>query len=194
MNVFKGKQNGVFVEVGAYDGFDISNTYHFEKDLNWTGICIEPSPQSFEKLKQNRNCILENCAISDVEGELDFVNVTGWGSSGSGFNDIDGLVLKTAKKSVEVNGGTWEIIKVPSFRLETILNKHKIRMVDYMSIDTEGHEMSVIKSINWNQFYIQFITIENSSSFGDNMIEYFKQFSYSVMTGIGGDLVFKLDR
>jgi len=194
MNVFRGKQNGVFVDVGAYDGIDISNTYHFEKDLNWTGICIEPSPQSFELLKQNRSCIIENCAISDIEKEIDFINVTGWGASGSAFNDTNTKILDTIKEMVKVHGGTYEIIKIPAYRLETILYKYNIRIVDYCSIDVEGHELNVIKSINWNKFYIKYITIENSMGIEDNMTEYLKSFSYSLMNKIEGDLVFQLNR
>ena len=51
---FKGKTNGVFVEVGALDGVSGSNTYFFEKERNWRGILIEPNPIEFEKLK---NCL-----------------------------------------------------------------------------------------------------------------------------------------
>jgi FkbM family methyltransferase len=190
---FRGKINGIFVDVGAYDGFDISNTYYFEKDRSWSGICIEPSPQSFELLKKNRNCIFENCAISDIEGELDFVNITGWGASASGFKDESGKVIKTAKDSVKEHGGTWEIIKIPTFRLDTILNKHKFRVVDYMSIDVEGFEINVVKSIDWNKYYIQYLSIEKNVSIND-VINYLDGFSYKVVTQLTGDLIFKLNR
>src|SRR5258706_11369284 len=42
-----GKRGGVFVDVGAYDGVALSNTYYFEKELGWQGICIEPNPMAF---------------------------------------------------------------------------------------------------------------------------------------------------
>lgn len=40
--IFKGYKNGVFVDVGAYDGVDINNTLYFETTNNWRGINIEP--------------------------------------------------------------------------------------------------------------------------------------------------------
>ena len=40
--IFKGKSNGVFVEVGALDGFGASNTWFFEMERNWSGLLIEP--------------------------------------------------------------------------------------------------------------------------------------------------------
>jgi len=87
MEIFHGKRNGTFLDVGAYDGIDISNTYYFEKQLGWTRICIEPNAVTFKKLENNRNCILQNCAIGDTEGELDFISIYGNGSAGSGFDD-----------------------------------------------------------------------------------------------------------
>jgi hypothetical protein len=50
---FSKKRNGVFVDIGANDGVTLSNTYFLEKERHWTGICIEPIPSSFEKLKAN---------------------------------------------------------------------------------------------------------------------------------------------
>ena len=40
---FFNKENGFFIELGAYDGLIQSNTAFFEKSKNWTGILIEVS-------------------------------------------------------------------------------------------------------------------------------------------------------
>lgn len=192
-NVFHGNKNGTFLDIGAYDGIDISNTWYFDKILKWKGICIEPNPETFKLLTKNRNCILENCAISDIEDNLDFVSIYGNGAAGSGFNDSSGKVIKTAIDETKKDGGYWEIIKVPTFRLDTILNKHKMRIIDYCSIDVEGFEINVVKSINWNKFYIQYLTIEANISINE-VIEYLKPFSYTVIEKLGGDLLFKLNR
>ncbi len=65
--IFKYKKNGVFVEVGALDGFGASNTYFFEKERNWSGLLIEPNPIEFGKMNNNPRALSnkENCAISD---------------------------------------------------------------------------------------------------------------------------------
>src|SRR5215510_8537437 len=62
-NLLRGKRGGVFVDVGAYDGVALSNTCYFEKELGWTGLCIEPNPIVFERLTQNRNCTTVNCGV-----------------------------------------------------------------------------------------------------------------------------------
>jgi len=39
------KENGFFIEIGAYDGITLSNTYSLEKDFGWDGICVECNPE-----------------------------------------------------------------------------------------------------------------------------------------------------
>jgi len=66
--LFKNKQNGIFVDIGVSDVITRSNSYFFEKNLNWTGMCIEPNPNSYKKLIQNRKCIcVQGCAWNKTE-------------------------------------------------------------------------------------------------------------------------------
>lgn len=58
----KNKKNGFYIDIGAYDGINLSNTYIFEK-LGWDGFCVEASPKTFEALKKNRKCDLYNYAV-----------------------------------------------------------------------------------------------------------------------------------
>ena len=48
-------KNGFYIECGANDGVNQSNTWFFEKKLKWRGILIEPVPDLFKELKKNRN-------------------------------------------------------------------------------------------------------------------------------------------
>ena len=50
---FDFKKNGFFVEIGAFDGIHLSNTYSFER-AGWRGICVEPHPEYFPICKKNR--------------------------------------------------------------------------------------------------------------------------------------------
>ena len=54
---FKGKLNGVFVDIGAHDGESGSNSLFLEKHRNWSGICIEPGPAEYKKLEESRTSI-----------------------------------------------------------------------------------------------------------------------------------------
>src|SRR4051794_23562842 len=78
---FRGKRDGFFVDIGAYDGVTISNTYSLEQ-IGWKGICIEPVPSVFETLRQKRRCDCINAALSDKDmGYNNFIQTTG-GRSG----------------------------------------------------------------------------------------------------------------
>jgi hypothetical protein len=59
-------------------------------------------------------------------------------------------------------GGVKKIIKVPTKRLETVFDENNIKHVNYLSIDVEGAEYSVIKSINFKKVFIDVIEFENN--------------------------------
>lgn len=168
-NIFRGKKDGVFVDVGAY-GILYSNTYFFEKELGWTGICIEPNPLLFEKLRKNRNCICINCCISDTNGQVDFLFIQdgpeahedGPKMLGGIFNKYDPRHLQRIFYEVQQDQGTQQIIKVNAFTLNDILIQHNIYHIDYLSVDTEGNEEDIIKSIDYKNFDIDIISVENN--------------------------------
>ena len=64
--VFKNKETGIFLDIGANDGITYSNTFFFEKYREWNGLCVEPLLSAFDKLKMNRKCLVENCAVGNT--------------------------------------------------------------------------------------------------------------------------------
>lgn len=177
-------EKGFFIDIGAHDGVTYSNSNAFEKHFNWNGICIEPHPIVFEKLKENRNCILENCAISNIEGELEFIAASGYAEMLSGFNRED--VIKDSLKNQK---GSYEKIKVNTYRLDTILNRYDVSTADFCSIDVEGNEMNVIKSLNWDNYRIKYLCIEANKEIED-IINYLSPW-YIKECGLGGDVILK---
>lgn len=162
-NYFKEKKDGVFLEIGADDGIDKSNTKFFE-DIGWTGICIEPSPKRFKLLKENRNCICENYAISDNIGEVDFMDISGWGKGLSGiidlYEDKHKIRIENETKS-NLNKGV-EIVKVKTQLLNNLFENHKIYKIDFCTIDTEGSEYEILKTVDFDKYYIKIIIVENN--------------------------------
>jgi len=155
-------RNGFYVEVGAYDGVDQSNTLFFEKKLGWTGLLIEPIPSYFNKCKKNRpGNAVENCALSDSDGEITLLDaglmtvapdsVT---HHGSGISHANRYVNRFAK-----NHKVKEV-KVKCCRLQTLFDKYKISKVDLFSLDVEGYEYKVLKGINFSKTKIDYILLE----------------------------------
>lgn len=164
--VFKGKTGGFFVDVGAYDGVTNSNSYYFEKNLGWKGICIEPNPQSFEKLKQCREAECVNVAISATEGTVDFMQCFGgWKEQLSCIYDEN--TPKEHLEDIEKYQGGYELIKVPSKPLNAVLNEKQ--PIDLLSIDAEGFELTILQSIDLNKYDIKVLCLENN--FKDNRLE-----------------------
>ena len=163
-NIFKGYKNGIYVDVGAHDGVSINNTLYFEKHNNWTGINIEPIKTVFDKLVSNRpNNINLNCAVCNNNGETDFLCNAGYTEMISGIKDnFDVRHLHRLHSENIEHGSTTEVIKVTTKKLETILDEHNISHIHYVSIDVEGAEFEVIKSINFDKVFIDVIGFENN--------------------------------
>lgn len=184
--IFKDKKNGFFVEIGANDGVTLSNTKFFE-DMGWEGVCVEPLPKSFEKLKLNRKCACHNKVISNLDGEVEFLKIDGYSEMLSGIlNKYDTRHLERVNRELKTYGGNKEIIKIESVKFSNLITEKNI---DYISIDVEGSEMDIIKSIDFNKHNIYCISVENN--YGEKNIEdYLNGFGYKLIKVVGADNFF----
>jgi len=131
------KTNGYYLDIGAYDGVQTSNTFVLEKYLNWNGICIEANKYIFQNLIQNRKSININAAILDYCGTCNFSN----DSVSANINDDC----------------------VDCYTLDFVLEKNNApSIIDYMSIDIEGSEFDVLKNFNFSKWQINMITLEHN--------------------------------
>lgn len=169
---FSNISEGVFVEVGADDGISKSNTYLYEL-RGWKGLCIEPSLKRFKLLEKNRKCICENRAISSEEKSVDFMDISGYGKGLGGIvNEYDKRHKERIEKELEhpSNEG-YEVIKVEAVPFSKILKKHNLNHVNFCTIDVEGAELSVLKSIDFDACKFDVILVENN--YKDNSVELF---------------------
>jgi len=163
-NIFKGHKDGYFVDVGAHDGKDINNTLYFEENNNWKGINIEPIKTVYDRLSKNRpNCININCAIDEKDGEAEFIYNKGYTEMISGLKAHYDIRHYHRLYNENSNfGSTTETTNVQTRRLDSIFQEYNIDHVNYLSIDVEGAEFSVIKSINFDKVFIDVIGFENN--------------------------------
>lgn len=187
---FNFKKNGVFVDIGAHDGKSASNTYFLEKVRKWNGICIEPGPNQFEELKNNRNCILVNACVSNYDGESEFTYLEGYTNMLSGLSEsYDERHKDRIKNEIQMYGGKRNVINMPVFKLQTILDQHQLYDIDYCSLDTEGSELNILKSIDFEKTKIKLFSIENN--FNEDVIEnYLKNFGFELLTKLQWDDIF----
>ncbi len=161
--VFKKKTNGFFVDIGAYDGITFSNTFFLEKYRHWNGICIEPIPHKFNELKKNRNCTCLNACVDNNEGEVEFLHVDGPSEMLSGIvRAYDNEHLKRINNEIETLGGEKKLIKVKAININNYFANNKINTIDYLSIDVEGNELMILKTIDFSKLAIKAISVEDN--------------------------------
>jgi FkbM family methyltransferase len=149
--LFKGRA-GVFVDVGARDGRQFSNTIYLEEALSWTGIAVEPHPDLFRTLERTRSCRCFNVAASDVEREgLEFVKFLEKRLGNSGLL----ATFRDPKLLAKVKHEIISVPCVPLSRLTPDLNR-----IDYLDIDVEGHELQVLKGIDFSRVEVRVIGVE----------------------------------
>ena len=181
---FRSKKKGFFVEIGAFDGIEGSNCLHFEKSMNWDGIAIEPSKTQFKKLSKNRNCKVLNEAISSTEKEVEFIEVVDGLTQMSGINDE----YYSSKSIIENNENTK--FNKNKIKTSTFGKNILVKEIDYLSIDIEGTELDVLKSINFQEHIIKVISVENNSPQKINFNSFLKENNFSFFDRVGQDEIF----
>lgn len=150
------KRNGYFVEFGATNGVTLSNTYLLETSWGWSGILAEPARGWHEDLKKNRRCQIETrCVWSKTGEQLEFNEVAeGELSTISQFSGSDGH--SAARKQ-------GQQYAVDTISLNDLLEKHNAPFdIDYMSVDTEGSEYSILSHFDFSRHNIRLITVEHN--------------------------------
>ncbi len=161
---FKNFKNGFFLEIGAFDGIHISNTYFFEKELDWSGICIEPIPEIFEKLEKNRNCFcICGCVSAEHDVWKDFLRISAPLAGLSGLVDkYDPEHIERIQRELKACECSSEIIKVRCYNLNRILEEIGINHVHFLSLDTEGGEFEILQNIDFSKYQIDVIAVEDN--------------------------------
>lgn len=159
-------KKGFYIEVGANNGYQYSNTYYFAKLRQWTGILIEPIPEIYEECVQERpESIVLNCAL--VSDNYPHATVTM--KYANMMSLASGLTPKNQQEEDDyiIQGMVWETkhhstyqIEVPCRTLTSILDEYKIANIDLLSLDVEYAELAVLQGLNFNKYRPQFILIE----------------------------------
>lgn len=167
------KRNGFFVEFGATNGVDLSNTYLLEKEFGWSGILAEPAKCWHDALSRNRSVAIDhNCVWKDSSSKLMFNEVEiPELSTISAYSKLDLF------KSARAHGEAYE---VHSISLADLLKMYGApRHIDYLSIDTEGSEYEILKNFDFGEYSFGVITCEhNFTPLRDNIFELLSKNGY----------------
>ena len=153
LRFFDYKTNGFFVELGAGDGQDLSNTLLLEKNYGWRGILIEPNPkhlQSLQTLRKN-SAISSGLCFSEPGKIVEFT-----------FADhLSGISYNITKYTdILSNGNSTKMITTTLTQIFDDL--HAPPLIDYLSLDTEGSELDILQGVDFNRYNFLYITIEHN--------------------------------
>jgi len=152
ISIFKNRNpNGLYVECGAADGIQQSNTKMIEdENFGWHGILIEPNKKMFESCKKNRpNNICENIALVSNDYKCDTIEGDWDNPWPSPEAMMGGCTIKHKKTS-----------QIPCFTFDALMTKYSVNKVDLFSLDVEGYELEVLKGINFQKTLISYIILE----------------------------------
>jgi FkbM family methyltransferase len=158
--------NGYFVELGANDGVNQSNTLFFERFREWKGILIEPYQPNYKELVRNRSAdnYFKNAACvgptyTNPTVDLAYSNLM---TSTLGVESEIQDPVAHASKGGEFWGGNAFVFKAPASTLNSILiEANAPSLIDLLSLDVEGVELEILKGIDHSKFRFRYICVES---------------------------------
>ncbi len=174
------KTNGYFVEFGATDGDDISNTYTLEKEFGWNGILAEPAKHWHPKLKKNRSCNIDFNCVWETTGDKVMFHESHMRPDASAIKQY------ITPDLVQMIGETSDDYEIETISLNDLLKKYNApKDIDYISLDTEGSEIKILEAFDFEQYKVKFFTVEHNEK------EHPRQRIYDLLTSKGYDRVLK---
>jgi FkbM family methyltransferase len=169
--LFSGKENGFFIELGANDGLNQSNTAFFEFYRGWKGILIEPSVNAYEKCVQarpNSKCFNYACVSDSFTGD-------------SICGDFNGHLMSSVD-GTRLNNSPLTEVKV--ITLEKLLEQNNATTIDLLSLDTEGYELDILKGLNLKRFRPKLMIIEVYTKDFCDLVCYLAEHNYRLFENI----------
>ena len=154
--IVAGVKAGVCLEVGAHDGISLSNTFLFEK-RGWSCVLVEPNPLLCEAIRKNRTAKLFECAASDKCGTTTLY--LGVGADVLSTIESGGF----ARDRVEREAEEIRCVGVQTLTLDVIVAESGYNRFDFISIDVEGHEASVLRGFELGRWKPKILIVENNS-------------------------------
>ena len=154
--------NGFFIEAGGADGVTQSNTWHLEKNRNWSGILVEPDPDAAVKCRNNRPLSnVFNYALVGNNYTKDEIKMLKriWynGDPGLTSSTYDSIINELPNWQGFTNEFNIQTTTLNSILEATNLNGKKI---DFFSLDVEGYELEVLTGLDLKRFSPKIILIE----------------------------------
>jgi hypothetical protein len=164
LELLGGMRGGFFLDSGASDGVTKSNTQLLEASFGWRGICVEPNETFFRELVKNRACVCVSCCLYDREGDVELVEADVLSGI---LDEYHPSMLRLAQEMFHVpegSPGRPATVRRPARTVRSLLRELGApRVIDYWSLDTEGSELTILKSFPFDEFSFRVLTVEHNN-------------------------------
>ena len=144
-----------FIEIGANDGLNLSNSLMLERDFFWNGVLVEPNSKAFQSLQSSRSNTKLNYAVSNKsDSVVEFKEY-----KDSLFSCISEKDTERHKRHKQ----DFDIKTIQTITLTEIFKRYCLpKQIEYLSIDTEGNEYEIIKDFDFDMYKVKTISIEHN--------------------------------
>lgn len=153
------KHGGFFVEFGACDGVLLSNTKLLESDYGWSGILAEPNQLWHAALAENRKADISHLCVHAASGKRVAFFST------DAMPELSRVANIVPDDVHERNGNRAAVspIEVDTISLKDLLDDRSApAVIDYLSIDTEGSEQSILEAFDFGAYSFRLLTVEHA--------------------------------
>jgi len=160
--LFGNRRGGVFIEAGAADGLDQSNTLYLERRLGWSGLLVEPGLDQFESCRRvRRRSIVERCVLGPFARSGETMTVLENRLTSIVRESRDASLVDFDRHVQDISAdGPVGTESVPCKALGELLDRHGIRDVDIFSLDVEGAEIFVLEGLDLDRVHIEYLLVE----------------------------------
>jgi FkbM family methyltransferase len=191
--LFRRHAEGFYVDIGAFDGVHISNTYVFER-LGWRGICVEAHPGYFSLLERNRpgaTCVQAACVGAGCPSKVRFQAEQLGLLSGLHADQTPNMERRYAARGLTFHG--FDTIDVPALTLNQVLHRYagERRIIEIVSLDTEGNELDILRGFDFSAWTVTAFVVEaNSDEARRELTSFMRSRGYKLARRLGCNLIF----
>ena len=160
---------GSFVELGALNGVNLSNTIMLERCWGWRGLLVEANPLSYEELERSgRTAHKEHAAVCEAGSGNMTIALSRKHHEISGFlsSYVNGS-MKRFSRYVNLS----DTAQVPCARLDVLMKRADMpARVNFLSLDVEGAEFDVISTVDPARFDVVLVELDRRDNDKDQKV------------------------
>lgn len=158
---------GVYLEAGTRHPVTGSNSFFMDACLRWEGICVEGSPNTLAYIHRARSCeVVPTCVTQHDGARRAFVLK---GATGGELED-ETDTNRSAEQGIS--------LKIPCLSLQAIFNRRNVTKLDFLSLDVDGHELDVLKGIDFKQSIVNVMTVSTMDETLSHIQAYLEAYGY----------------